>query len=232
MIATLPLFKSVIVRRFRPDDRSAIRDICQKTALRGKPTNTFFEDEEIVSILFADYYMDYEPESCFVAEIDGRVVGYALACKDTKRYEKALFLRIVPRLIARVVWKIATLRYRRKETYQTLWWVLTRSWREIPTASLSRYPAHMHINVEPEIAEMKLGVLKLGMKLGEAVINHLREAGIRGMQGAIAEEEGDDHLSRLYCTIYGGKIVAVRRFTLWEMFTAKRWYAKLILFEL
>ncbi|MCK4827936.1 GNAT family acetyltransferase, partial [bacterium] len=72
-----------IVRLFEEKDRKLIRAICRQTGQKGNPARLFFEDEEIVPMIFADYYMDYEPESCLVAEVDGRVVGYMLACKDT-----------------------------------------------------------------------------------------------------------------------------------------------------
>jgi hypothetical protein len=225
-------FAHVCVRRARPEDRARIREICQQTALRGLPTRSFFEDEEVVSRLFADYYLDYEPESCFVAEVDGQVVGYALACKDTRRYLRVMATRIVPRVMGRILWKILTLGYRRRSTYQTLWWVVARSWRELPTASLTAYPAHLHANLDPAVAEMKLVAFRLGMKLAEAVIAHLREAGVRGIQGAIAEPEDDENLSLFYRRIYGARVTDVRRFSLWEMFTDRRWYAKMVVIDL
>jgi hypothetical protein len=222
----------VLIRKFQPADRERIREICQATALRGKNVKMFFEDGEIVSRLFADYYLDYEPDSCFVADVDGRVLGYALACKDTKKFMRVAASRIVPRVIGRILWKIVTAQYRSKQTYKTLWWVLTRSWREIPSASIDDYPAHIHVSVDPELAEMKLAVMKLGMRLGQTVIEHLRQAGVRGIHGSIAEEEGDDNLSRFYCHFYGARITEIKRFSLWETLTAKRWYAKLMLIEL
>lgn len=225
-------FTHVHVRRARPEDRPRIRQICQQTALRGLPTRLFFEDEEIVSRLFADYYLDYEPESCFVVDVDGQVVGYALACKDTRRYLRVMARRVVPRLIGRILWKILTLQYRRRSTYRTLWWVLTRSWRELPRESLAAYPAHLHANLDPAVGEMKLVAFKLGMKLAETVITHLRQAGVRGIQGAIAEPEDDENLSLFYRRVYGARVTAVRRFSLWEMFTDKRWYAKMVVIDL
>ncbi len=225
--------RHTIVRRFQPGDRERVREICQKSGLRGRP---FFEDEEVLSVLFADYYMDHEPESCFVAELDGRVVGYAIGCKDTKKYTRALLLKTAPRLIIRVLGRTISWRYRRKQTYQTISWVLTRSWREIPWPSLDQYPAQAHWSIDPQLATSELGTLKSGLRVGmrllEAFFDHLRQAGVKGVHGMLPEEDGDDTVSRAYCRILHARVAAVRRFTLGEKLTGKRWSIKLILLDL
>ncbi|MCS6817444.1 MAG: hypothetical protein N0A16_10905 [Blastocatellia bacterium] len=225
-------FAEVHVRRAQPEDREQIRQICQRSVLPGRPTEQIFEDVEIISRLFADYYLDYEPESCFVAEVNGRIVGYALACKDTRRYLRILFGRILPGVLWRIAKGIALRRYRRPETYRTLWWVLTRAWREIPSVSWRAYPGHVHVNVDPAFTEEKLALLRIGRRLGDVVMVHLRETGVRGIQGAVAEEEGDDRLTEFYRRFYGARIAAVRRFSLWERLTGTRWYAKLVVIDL
>src|SRR2546425_1926411 len=135
----------VIVRQFEENDRERIREIARNTGYKGEPTRSFFEDEEVIPILFADYYIGYEPESCFVAEVDGKIFGYMLGCKDTRRYYRVLLWKLLPGLIVRILWKIVTLQYRRKTTYVTLW-VAMRAWREMPRFSLAQHPAHVHIN--------------------------------------------------------------------------------------
>lgn len=37
-----------------------------KQAKKGNPTSVFFEDEEFVSVVYADYYMDYDTECCSI----------------------------------------------------------------------------------------------------------------------------------------------------------------------
>ncbi len=222
----------VRVRLACAEDRERIRAICQRSVLRGYPTERIFEDVEIVSRLFADYYLEYEPESCFVAEVNGEVVGYALACKDTRRYLRVLLRHILPGVLGRIARGIVLRHYRRPETYRTLWWVLTRAWREIPSVSLKAYPGHVHVNVDPAFTEEKLALLKIGMRLGQVVMAHLREAGVRGIQGAVAEPEGEEQLTHFYTRFYGARIAAVRRFSLWEQITGMRWYAKLVVIDL
>jgi GNAT superfamily N-acetyltransferase len=219
--------ETVVVREFQEKDRQRVREIARNTGQKGNPTSVFFEDEEVIPIIFADYYMDYEPESCFVAEADGEVIGYMLGCKDTRKYHRVLMWKIAPRLILRVVWKILTLQYRQKRTYLTLLWLVTRAWREVPSTPIDQYPAHVHINVETK--HRRSGA---ATKLANRMVAHFKEAGVKGLHGIIVEPEGDDRFSRLAHTLYDARVVAVKRFSSWDRFTQKKWYAKVLVKEL
>jgi len=138
-----------IVRHFEEKDREVVRTICRQTGQKGNPASVFFEDEEVITMLYADYYMDYEPESCFVAEVNGRVVGYELGCKDTRKKKLVLMTKIYPRVCLRILWKLLTLQYRKTDTYRTLWWVISKGWREALPVPLDKYPA-----LKPHIGTM------------------------------------------------------------------------------
>ena len=218
---------NVIVRLFEEKDRASIRAICKRTGQKGHPTRLFFEDEEFVPILFADYYLDYEPESCFVAEVDGRVVGYLVGCKDTRRKIHWLQTKIYPRLCLRILWKILSFQYRNKQTYQTLWWIISRSWRESFRLPLDEYPAHVHFNVD--VAYRSGG---LGYRLSHTFRQHILDRGVKGIHVIIREEDGQDDLSSYLCRELGYKILSIKRNTVWENVTGKRWYAKLLVCDL
>ncbi|MDB9823172.1 hypothetical protein OAC89_05675 [Deltaproteobacteria bacterium] len=216
-----------IIRPFEERDRESIRSICRRTGQKGRPTKLFFEDEEIIPMLYADYYMDYEPDSCFVADVNGKVVGYMLSCKDTNRYNRIMAIRIYPRVCMRIFWKMLTFQYRAKQTYETLWWIISRGWREGFSIPLDRYPGHAHFNLETEYRS-----LGLGRKLSIAAGNHMRESGVIGSHCIIREEEGDNSLSDFLCRVRGYKILNIKRNTVWEKMTGKRWYAKLLVRDL
>lgn len=194
-----------------------------------------FEDEELLTLCFTDYYMDYEPESCLVAEVDGRVVSYLLACKDTKRFTRIMALKTLPKLIVRVSWKMITRQYVQKETYRLVRWALLRSWRELPQPPLGRYPAHVHWNIDPEIVESRMGLVSMGIRIGlelaKAMKDHFSNAGVRGAHGVIVEPEGNETLSRFACRFLGGKVAAVKKLSLEGGLDSRRLYAKLLLFE-
>lgn len=78
----------LIIRRYRADDREAVRRICMDTAkgsFRTKP-----KKREAVAAMFIDYNIECEPEHCFVAEEDGRVCGYCAYSADMDKLREAM----------------------------------------------------------------------------------------------------------------------------------------------
>ncbi|MDA8380410.1 MAG: GNAT family N-acetyltransferase [Actinomycetota bacterium] len=74
-----------VVRPFRTEDRAAVRRICHVTGFMGEPADWYWSDEESFADMWTGYYTDREPESAFVGEIGGRVVGYLLGCVDSRK---------------------------------------------------------------------------------------------------------------------------------------------------
>src|ERR1700722_11352736 len=75
----------VVFRRYEPRDRAAVRNICYVTGYMGDPIDWQWRDVESFADIFSAYYTDDEPESAWVAEIDGVVRGYLLGCVDSSR---------------------------------------------------------------------------------------------------------------------------------------------------
>ena len=220
------------IRPYQRRDRARIRRIIYATALRGRPLSAFFEDERVLEKLFMDYYLSYEPESCFVAESQGRVVGYILGCKDSRRYLRVVVFRYGPQLLARLLLRLLAGRYRRLTTYRTLWWAMTRAWREVPTANLGHFPAHLHVGVDQELRSQGFAFYRCIVSLGDALIRNLRARGVRGLHGQIAEPGNQDFLSGRIQTLYGFRVAARRRFSLWTRITGEPWYLKLVTLNL
>ena len=86
----------IIVRRYEPRDRAAVREICCDTADAGAPVERFFPDREVFADVLSRYYTDFAPATTWVAEQDGRVVGYLTGCLDTRRFLQTTAIRIVP----------------------------------------------------------------------------------------------------------------------------------------
>ena len=93
------------IRVYQPEDRHSVRDICLYTAFRNMGTNSLFEDRELSADYWTLYYTDYEPESIWIAELDGSVVGYCFGCLDTARYMKNMAARIMPTLLLKTMWR-------------------------------------------------------------------------------------------------------------------------------
>ena len=217
----------IIVRPFEERDRESIRRIARETGLKGNPTHLFFEDEEIIPLLYVDYYLDYEPDVCFVAEAGGRVVGYQIGSLDARRRRWIMRTRIYPRVALRILGKLLTLQYRDRKTFRTLWWIATRSWREALPKPADHYPATAHFNVEEDYRSRHLG-----RRLSVAFHRYALSRGVKGMHAIIREPEGQEALSAFLCRERGYRIVAVRQNTVWEKSTGRKWYARLLVCDL
>ncbi|MGN9758909.1 GNAT family N-acetyltransferase [Streptomyces sp. SD31] len=75
------------VRRYRPEDRDAVEDICVRTAHEGGDSRPHYEDPGIFPTTFALPYVVLEPDLAFVLDDGtGRAVGYILGTADTPRF--------------------------------------------------------------------------------------------------------------------------------------------------
>lgn len=135
------------VRPYEAGDREAVRGICCDTGFLGQPIDPVFEDREVFADVLTAYYTDKEPESCFVVERGGEVRGYLMGSR--RHRERRLFdLTHGPRVALKALWRCCTRPYGR-ESRRYLWWVMTRSWREVPEAP-GGVP-HFHINLLKDV---------------------------------------------------------------------------------
>lgn len=171
-----------LIRPYRPADREAVRRICCDTAYRNKGAEHYFEDREIHADYWSSYYTDVTPEEVQVVEKDGAVIGYLFGCPDTPRYRRAMARRIVPRAIARALWRAATGRYKNPMSRRYLWFMITKAPAEEARIDIERYPAHYHCN----ITDAGRGH-KLYTEMAFAFIDRLEARGIDGIHGHITE---------------------------------------------
>lgn len=217
---------AVVIRVYQSSDRGAIREICLQAASH-QPDPLFREDPELAPLLLVDYYLDYEPEQCFVAEVNGKVVGYIATCKNTEDYHRALRRRILPRLALRILWKVITLQYRSRSTYKTLWWKLVASLGDELTLPITEYPTHSHRNVQQGYRGKGIG-----HSLSVRQHDHLRGQGIKGLHAVLVEEAGNDALSSELCRKRGFEIVATKPHAVLRKVTGQDYFLKLLVCDL
>jgi ribosomal protein S18 acetylase RimI-like enzyme len=166
----------VVVRAYEKPDRGRVREVCFRTGYMGEPIDWQWRDAESFADLFTSYYTDREPESAFVVEVGGLVVGYLLGCTDTRRAwtPSAVGGRHLLRRglafrpgTARVVWRgagdvIADLARRRIHLDDL-------------DFSDPRWPAHLHIDLLPEARGVGAG-----RRLMRRWLDTLRSHGISG----------------------------------------------------
>lgn len=169
----------VKIRTYETSDRALVRHIACETALRGEPVDALFGDREVVADLLTRYYTDFEPRFVWMAEHQGRVVGYLTGCLDTRRYRRVMARRVVPAVLLRALVCGAL---RRPETWQ---WLragvetlrMGGLWRKIP---IDRFPAHLHVNLLRGFRERGAG-----RRLVECFIERAHISGAAGVHARV-----------------------------------------------
>ncbi|MGI9086266.1 MAG: GNAT family acetyltransferase [Chthoniobacterales bacterium] len=131
------------IRSFRASDREAVRRLCCQTGFLGEPIDPVYEDRELFADFLTTYYTDHEPESSFVVESGGELVGYLLGSRKPLRNQLYSFYQNV------CLFGRALLRYGQynQASRRFILWLLANGWREVPAAP--RRTPHFHINLLP-----------------------------------------------------------------------------------
>ena len=180
----------IIIRAYQPNDEAAVRRICFETALFGGPIRGVLDDEVLVSEALVGYYLCYATELLFVAEVRGVVAGYLSGCADTAGYRREYARRIMPRLIAQLLWRGLWLQPR-------LWrWLVSgaraaRQWSAAHAGIEADYPAHCHLNLATAFQRQGLGRLLLDRFLAA-----LRTRGITGLHISAGSAGGQAFFAR------------------------------------
>ena len=190
----------IVIRKYCPQDRAAIRRICCETALMGEPASAFFDDYEALADALTKYFTDYEPESCFIAESKGNVVGYLTGAVDSGRMSGVLNFRIAPFLVIKALLRGAF--FRKKNIKFFLCLLLSLFAGEFFVQDPSKdYPALLHINVDRGFRASGTGSM-----LMQAYISYLKVAGIKGVHCATMSESGGRFFeSQGFAMLFKGK---------------------------
>jgi len=165
----------ISIRQYRKDDRAYIRDIAYNTAFLGESAGAFIKGKDIFADFLTLYHTDYEPASCFVAEVDGRVVGYLLGANNAAHFRRIFPFRVFPRLLTQVIINGALLR--KKNIIFVFHCLLSFLKREFKTPDFTReYPASLHVNIEQGFRN-----LGIGSRLVNAYLDYLRSKKIEGV---------------------------------------------------
>jgi ribosomal protein S18 acetylase RimI-like enzyme len=164
------------IRHYEKSDRDAVVAICHRTGYFGEDAAPYFKDAELFGLLFTAYYLDYEPEHCFVADDSGAAVGYIIGTTDTVAQREGFDRLVVPRIVRRAF--TSTL-FRHPGD---VWFLLGLTdhadyERELFSEDLvAGFPAHLHMNVLPGYQRQGIGGRLMARFLGA-----MREAGAPGI---------------------------------------------------
>lgn len=165
----------VSIRAYEEKDREGLRRIACATAFLGEPYLKVVSNAEVVADALSLYYTRYEPESCFVAESGGEVVGYLTGTKDIR-----LMGRFRGRIAAAIIGKVIRngLLFDQKNR-RFIWYnFLSFLKGEFRKPDYSKeYPALIHINVDHPYRSQGIGG-----RLMKAFLDDLRVKNVPGVQ--------------------------------------------------
>lgn len=147
------------IRPYRAEDRADVYDVCVRTAAAGGDARGQYSTDELMPDVFAGPYVELEPQTALVVDTGQRVAGYIIGTADTRAFVERVRAEWLPAFSAR---------YRHVDPPVTredeiVHMGFTPERMLIP--ELDEYPAHLHIDLLPELQ---------GQGLGRALIDELR----------------------------------------------------------
>ena len=148
----------VTIRKYEEKDYENVRFVC----LNSEGPDEAPDHDTGVFILdtFCNYYIENEPENCFVADDDGRAVGYIICAENYDKFKAVFDEKYLPRS-----------KQFGEERYG---WAYNAY--NAQAKFKDEYPAHLHIDILPEYHRMGLGG-----KLVAALRENLASKGIEGV---------------------------------------------------
>jgi len=147
------------IRPYQPKDKENVRNVCMMT---GPASDDPYGPARIFELTnYCDYYVECEPECCFVvADDDDEAVGYIFGCADYRPYRERFLRDYEPKLKGLPLFNRA----------------LCQASVRTPKLFAKKYPAHLHINILEPYQRMGMG-----SRLMAALTARLREKGVTGV---------------------------------------------------
>jgi ribosomal protein S18 acetylase RimI-like enzyme len=188
----------VTIRHYQSRDRSDVRAIALETADIGRPIERILSFREAAADLLTRYYTDFEPESAWVAERDGKVVGYIIGTVRPHYHERIMQWRIDPSSVFRAIGEGALFHWSTWRLIET-GIMMSQSKSDPPKALLAQYPAHLHINIRDGFRGGGVG-----RRLVETFSEHVGKSGLYGIHARV---RGDNEKSRKFFDKLGFNLI-------------------------
>lgn len=158
------------IRPYRPADRDDVYAICVRTGASGGDATGLYSDDDLLPDIFAGPYVTYQPDLAFVVDTGDHVAGYIIAVADSRAYADWYEAEWLPAFRA----KHPPEQARDDQERQVIGFGLDV--REAIVPEVDRYPAHLHIDLLPELQGQGFG-----RTLIRTLLAALRERGVPGV---------------------------------------------------
>jgi ribosomal protein S18 acetylase RimI-like enzyme len=158
------------LRPYEPGDLADVYNICVKTGASGADATGKFSDDDLLPDIYAGPYVRLQPEFAFVVDGDDRVAGYVVAAADTPSFVQRYREEWLPGFAAKysLVEPACSLEERVIS--------IGHHPESMLNAGLDDYPAHLHIDLLPEVQGQGLGRLLI-----RTLLEALGDAGVKGV---------------------------------------------------
>ncbi|MBR2875607.1 MAG: GNAT family N-acetyltransferase [Clostridia bacterium] len=155
----------ITIRKYEDKDCENVKFAC----LNAEGYNSIPDEAtaQLVIHTFCEYYIEREPENCFVVDDDGRAVGFIISAESFEPYKKVLHEEYCP-----LVEPLGETKYN---------W--SRASTDIYEDFKDEYPVHFHINILPEY--QRVGA---GGKLLNALFDHYKNKSAKGIMLCCSKE--------------------------------------------
>lgn len=172
----VPKSEEIIIREYKKNDRVSIRKIAYDTAFMGESAEKFFTGKDLIADFLTLYYTDYEPQSMFIAENEGKVIGYLSGAKNEKTMNSVFIIKIFPKAVLKLIFKGYI--FKKNNFLFILFNIYSflRGEFYVPAFIEKEYPAILHINVDKN--HRSFGI---GKRLVEVYLDYLKKEKIRGV---------------------------------------------------
>ncbi|MDF0514454.1 GNAT family N-acetyltransferase [Agromyces sp. H3Y2-19a] len=170
------------IRPYRPADRDDVALVCLRTAAAGGDATGVYSDDTLMPEVFALPYVEYAPELTFVVADEQRAAGYVMAVADTADFVEWWRREWAPGFAARHPVAAPPTEHAPAFTEAALIDTGVHSERML-IPELDRYPAHLHIDLLPELQGQGWG-----RRLIDTVRGALAERGVAALHLGLAAE--------------------------------------------
>lgn len=165
------------VRKAKPEDENSINKICYRTS--DKSGDTRYKD--LVGLHWAVPYLRFEADHCFVVTVkEDLPVGYILASVDAQRFRRNYHKRMktdIRRVLEKQRHLFSFLEYVRE------YFLSSHYMENLPAGTDRKYPAHLHIDIDPEHQGQGLG-----SRLMDVLLTDLRGIQCPGVHLGVGNE--------------------------------------------
>lgn len=158
------------IRSYQPPDRSDVYEVCVRTGASGSDASGKFSNDDLLPDVYAGPYLHLEPELSFVVDTGARVTGYLIATADTPDFVERYRAEWLPHFEAKYELAVPAVSLEQR--------LIARGHHpeSMLSPGIEEYPAHLHIDLLPELQGQGLGRTLMRMVLGA-----LRDRGVPGL---------------------------------------------------